>query len=238
MSDEFAPWSIKAINLPEHADNPVHTHEGGLAAGFPGAVVGGTTIYAYMTRPVAMAWGPEWVTGGGADTAFRAPVIEDDLVAVTSDETAEAHRIVASVAGRECAWLAPTLTPAEFSSPKGERFEPLVLTLGTEWHDYARRAGDDLALYDEHNIVHPVVWPSLANRVFTTHLVTGPWVHTRSRIAHLGPAHPGDTVVIEVWETDRFQSRSGERAVVDIRFSVDDRPVAAVEHEAIVKLAG
>ena len=47
----------------------------------------------------------------------------------------------------------------------------------------------------------------------------------------------GDTVVVESWEIDRFSTRAGERAVVDMRVTVDDRLVCAVEHEAIVRLA-
>ena len=70
----------------------------------------------------------------------------------------------------------------------------------------------------------------------TTQLIDGAWVHTRSRIRHLGAVAPGATVVVESWEIDRFDTRSGERAVVDMRMTVDDRVVCAVEHEAIVRL--
>ena len=35
---------------------------------------------------------------------------------------------------------------------------------------------------------------------------------------------------------DSFETRSGERAVVDVRMTVDERPVAVVEHEALVRL--
>ncbi len=78
--------------------------------------------------------------------------------------------------------------------------------------------------------------PSLANRVFKLQLVTGAWVHTRSRIRHLGVARPGDTVNIESYLIDRFSSRAGERALVDVRMSIEGKLVAAVEHEAIVAL--
>ena len=44
-------------------------------------------------------------------------------------------------------------------------------------------------------------------------------------------------MVVEGWLVDRFTARSGERAVVDVRISVDGHPVAAIEHEAIVRLA-
>ncbi|MDW3220041.1 MAG: hypothetical protein R8F63_15615 [Acidimicrobiales bacterium] len=56
MAAPLEPWSIAAVNLAEHADNPVHTEAGGRAAGYDGAVVAGTTIYAYLTRPAAAAW--------------------------------------------------------------------------------------------------------------------------------------------------------------------------------------
>ncbi|SVB41331.1 uncharacterized protein METZ01_LOCUS194185, partial [marine metagenome] len=39
-------WSVRARNLPEHARNPIHTDEGGRAAGFDAALVAGVTVYA------------------------------------------------------------------------------------------------------------------------------------------------------------------------------------------------
>ena len=48
---ELTHWSTRAINLPDHANNLIHTDEGARAAGFPGALVAGATIYAYMTHP-------------------------------------------------------------------------------------------------------------------------------------------------------------------------------------------
>ena len=133
-----------------------------------------------------------------------------------------------------CVSCGTSEAPAE---PTGERLEPLVVELGDRWAGYAMRAGEDLGLYADEGLVHPSVWPTLANRVFATQLVDGAWVHTRSRIRHRGAVAPGDTVVVESWEIDRFSTRSGERAVVDMRMTVDDRLVCAVEHEAIVRLA-
>lgn len=231
--ERFPTWSISAVNLPEHADNPVHTLEGGLAAGYDGAVVAGTTVFAYLTRPVAQAWGRPWVVGGGLEVWFRAPVLADEQVVVSGGPDA----VNATVDDRRCARLVPERVVEQPGEPAGDRLDPMVLVLDDRWSGYAARAGEDLSLYEAEALVHPAVWPSLANRVFATQLIDGAWVHTRSRIRHLGAASPGDTVVIESWEVDRFESRSGERAVVDIRMSVDDRPVCAVEHEAIVRLA-
>ena len=48
---DLTTWSVQARNLPEHAANPIHTDEGGRAAGFDAALVAGVTVYAYVTRP-------------------------------------------------------------------------------------------------------------------------------------------------------------------------------------------
>ena len=230
--ESFPSWSIAAVNLPEHADNPVHTVEGGLAAGYAGAVVAGTTVFAYLTRPVSAAWGRDWVTNGGHEVWFRGPVLADEPVVVSGGP----DEVTATVGDRVCARLVPERTSVEPEAPSGTRLEPLVVELSDRWVGYATRAGEDLSLYPEDELVHPSVWPSLANRVFATQLIDGAWVHTRSRIRHLGAVAPGATVVVESWEIDRFDTRSGERAVVDMRMTVDDRVVCAVEHEAIVRL--
>ena len=88
----------------EHADNPVHTVEGGLAAGYDGAVVAGTTVFAYLTRPVAAAWGRAWVVGGGYEVWFRGPVLADERVVVAGGP----DEVVASVGDRVCARLCPS----------------------------------------------------------------------------------------------------------------------------------
>ena len=235
MEPLMQSWSINAVNLPEHGDNPVHTVEGGLAAGFAGAVVAGTTVAAYMTRPVVEAWGIDWLTRGGYDVAFRGPVLADEPLTVGPDDQ-DPDRIVAAISGRECAWLAPTKSPAPFAAAKGRRLEPTVFELTDRWTGYAARAGEDLGLYSAENVVHPVVWITLANRVFVEQMIDGAWVHTRSRVAHRATAAPNDIVIIEACEIDRFETRSGERAVVQMEMTVDGIPVVEVEHEALVRL--
>ena len=77
---------------------------------------------------------------------------------------------------------------ADRGRPLNEQLEPHVEPLTGGWADYGLRAGDDLGLYTESGIVHPAVWPALANGVMTRHLVDGAWIHTRSRIRHYGIA--------------------------------------------------
>ncbi len=237
MSD-LADWSATALNLAEHADNPIHTDAGAQAAGYPAAIVAGTTVFALMTHPPAAAWGLDWLRGGGCEVRFRAPVLADDVVecrtaaddgrwsveAISRDEVAAACSV----------WLDAAVADAPSG---GERLPDLEVSLDEQWAGYGRRAGDDLGLYDQHGIVHPAAWPCLANRIFSLHLVDGAWIHTRSLITHVDLAMRGTPVIVESVVTDRFETRAGKRAVVDCRVRTDDGDLLCViEHEALVEL--
>ena len=73
-------WSIQARNLPEHANNAIHTDEGARAAGFERALVAGVTSYAYCLHPVIQHFGLDWLSTGEAEVRFRAPVFDGDQV--------------------------------------------------------------------------------------------------------------------------------------------------------------
>ena len=237
MHTELTPWSTRAINLPDHADNVIHTDAGARAAGFPGALVAGTTIYAYLTHPPATAWGADWLSNGGGELHLRQPVFDGDTVdcMITSDDGSSV--VSASVDGQAKSSLrlwkqldAPTLRD-------GDPLRPVQVQLDDAHIDYALRCGDDLAFYAEQQVAHPVTWTQLANQVFIDNLVTGPWIHVRSKIYHEGLAPIGAHVHIESVLLDRFDSRAGERALVDMRIYADETPVATIEHEAIITLA-
>ncbi len=233
-------WSVRARNLPEHADNPIHTDEGARAAGFESAMVAGTTVHAYLTRPVVEAWGAAWLAGGSSTVAFVGPVLAGepvDCVPVShADGSVEVRALVGGdLRARLVAW--PDAAGAGGDGPRsGEALPPHVEPLEDGRGDYARRAGEDLALYADDGIVHPCLWPSLANGVMIRHLVDGPWIHTRSRIVHHSRVAVGSDALVEAAVVDRFDTRAGTRVLLDVRISVDGAPVATIEHEAIVSL--
>ncbi len=232
-------WSTRAINLPEHATNPIHTDEGGRAAGFPGALVAGVTSYVYLTHPAVVGWGLDWVDRGSAHVRFLAPVLEGDLVDCTPVPSADGIRIDAQVAAETRATCAVSLAhtdPLPVAPRLGEDLDPISVPLSSSWHSYAARAGDSLELLTDHGIVHPVIWPVLANEIVHHQLARGPWVHTRSRIQHHGRAAVATTVEVTATVIDRYMTRAGERAVVDVRVQHDGRLLAAIEHEALIAL--
>ncbi len=234
-------WTVRAANLPEHEDNAIHTDAGARAEGFPSALVAGVTTYGYLTHPLVEAWGTDWLARGGGEVRFRAPVFADATVECVPTVT-------------DTGVLMEAVCPAEERNPRvtfaavrdagpvpsmraGDALPSRRFTLGTDFAaDYGSRAGDDLTLYRDEGIMHPVTWPQIANRIMSTDLVNGSWIHTRSIIRHHAPAPVGATVDVHATVVDRFQ-RGGTRAIVDVLIEIDGAPVASLEHEAIIDLS-
>ena len=234
MTIELDTWSTVAVNLPDHANNAIHTDAGARAAGFTSALVAGVTVYAYMTHVPAAAWGREWLASGGGHVRFRTPVLEADVVDfVPVDGTVEAR--VDGVTRSECAVSLVGSRPPKCTGA-GEHLDPISFVADQTWNDYAWRAGDDLSIYADEQIVHPVTWMRVANDFFHTQVVRGSWIHVRSNLQHLGVASVGAQIDATAVVIDRFDSRAGKRAILDVAISANGSPVARYEHEAIIEL--
>ena len=243
MNSSASPtaWTVTARNLPEHAGNPIHTDDGARAAGFPSALIAGVTTYAYLTHPIVAAWGTRWLAHGGAEVRFRAPVVADRVIECVPTADVDGSVSVAAIDAlddpnpRAVLRAVPDAGPAT-TRRAGEELPPLRVTLdGHFGADYGRRAGDGLEVYERDGIVHPAVWPALANRMYSLHLVRGSWIHTRSTIRHHALAQAGAEVDVRATVVERFERR-GQRAVTDVEIVLDGRPIVTIEHEAIVDL--
>jgi acyl dehydratase len=234
-STQLQPWSVTAVNLPEHADNPIHTDAGARAGGFSGALVAGVTTYAAMTHLPVTAWGREWISNGSTAVRFRQPILDGDTVDCTVEDN---RRVTAAVDGGvrvEADFVVGVRDSIVHRS--GEALLPIEFVLDATWSDYGMRAGDDSSIYADDGIAHPSSWPRIANQFCHEQLVTGSWIHVRSRIAHLGVAPIGAEIRAVANVVERIDSRAGERAILDVLIAADGRDVAAVEHEAIISLA-
>ena len=232
-------WTVTAQNLAEHARNPIHTDAGAQAAGFPRALVAGVTTYAYLTHPVADAWGEHWLSNGGGELRLRRPVFDHDTVQCVPHPDGDAVEIQAITSE-------PDQPRATFRAVRDSGPVPVmragdvlpvhyILLEGVHGTDRGLLAGDDLALYAQLNLVHPAVWPTLANDVVHTEIATSSWVHTRSIIRHHARVTAGSHAEIHGTIVDRFTAH-GERVVVDFHIVVDGNVVASLEHEAIISL--
>ncbi len=241
MSVTPSTWVVSARNLPEHRDNPIHTDAGARAEGFPAALVAGVTTYVYLTRPLVAAWGIDWITRGGGEVRFRAPVFADSEVRCVPTADADGSVLVEAVCPDQernprATFAAVRDAGAPPAMRSGEPLPSRRFTLVEEFPaDYAERAGDDLPIYRDLEIAHPVTWTQIANRIFSTDLVNGAWIHTRSIIRHHAPGPLGATVDVHATVVERIQ-RGGTRAIVDVLIEHEGLPIATLEHEAIVDL--
>jgi len=233
---KLQPWSVRAVNLPEHGRNPIHTDAGARAAGFPAALVAGVSTYAYLTHPPAAGWGLDWVGGGGAEVRFLSPVFDRDEL--TCLPTGDEQVVVEANVGGETRANVHVWCDAEAPTTRrdGETLVAHEVKLGDGWRDYGVSLGDDFSLYRDHGLVHPAAWPALANDVVHAQLVSGSWIHVRSRIRHHGLVPVGSHAVVESTVFDRFTTSAGDRAVLDVEITVDGQVVATIEHEAIVSV--
>jgi len=235
-------WTVTARNLPDHAGNVIHTDAGAIAAGFESALVAGVTTYAYLTHPLVTAWGVDWLTRGGGEVRFRAPVFAGHQVDCVPSRVDDSNDVlVEAICPSQSANPRVTFRAVRDAGPPlpmraGDRLASRQITLTGEFGaDYGWRAGDDIEWYQRDGIVHPAVWPAICNRVMSTDLVNGAWIHTRSVIRHHAPGPAGATVDVHATVVDRFE-RHGQRAVIDVLIEHEGRPIATLEHEAIVDL--
>lgn len=242
MGDDVPrPWTVTARNLPEHAGNPIHTDEGAREQGFPAALVAGVTTYAYLTHPIVAAWGLEWLEHGGGEVRFRAPVFADRPLDCVPTVGVDGEVTVEAIDSTEGTNPRAVLSATRHGGPpppsrRGDALTSRQYLLdGRHGPDYGSRAGDDLAIYEREAAIHPAVWPAIANSVFSSELVRGSWIHTRSIVRHHGVARWGATVDVHAVVVERFL-RGGERAVADVVIEEAGRPIATLEHEAIVDL--
>lgn len=240
--NQMQPWNVRAVNLPEHANNPIHTDAGAQAAGFPRALVAGVTTYAYLMRPPCAAWGASFSDGGWATVRLASPVFDGDDIRVDVD----GDRVTAVVDGevkasaRAGVGALPDdideLPSADAPLLDGESIEPLERHIGpgSEWWRYTQRAGDDQPIHDES--IAPATWLSLANELFHRRVVKGSWIHTDSVVQHSGAVDPDVTVRIEGSLIGRTAHRLGTFGIADVRLSIDETPVARIRHRALIEL--
>jgi acyl dehydratase len=165
-------YRVKARNVSSAGENAIHDDDTARRYGFRGALVPGVMVYAYMTHPLACAFGPAWLTRGTASVRFVKPVFDGEELVIRGrvtarDATGVSVTLSAGTAAEpECATLSATIpagrpTPVNVAMyPTAALPEPrpaatrehlsLVGTLGTWQADYdATHAADYLAKIDD-----------------------------------------------------------------------------------------
>src|SRR5262245_2635276 len=177
MREALPEYRLTARNTSVLSENLIHDDTVARQYGFPGALVPGVTVYAYLTRPLVAGLGRPWLERGTAAVRFVKPILDGEPVLVTGEVTArgrdglEASVTASTASTGTCAVLTATVpaahpTPVNLAQypaaplpaerpPVTRAYLEAVERLGTpeERYDLARAdeylaaIDDDLALY-------------------------------------------------------------------------------------------
>ena len=242
----LAEYRVKARNTSLTSENAIHHDDTARRYGFPGALVPGVTLYAYLTRPVVEALGSAWLARGMVSVRFVKPVMDGEEVIVTGAVTERAASgVTASLTGRtaggECVVASVTL-PAGSATPVNRAlFPPAPLpterpdvtrehlagltALGTPEAlyddacaaEYLERVSETLALYRGPDAwVHPAFYLQQANRALRDNVRLGPWIHVSSVVRHLGGARVGAPLATRGRVRSLFEKKGRELVELDL----------------------
>jgi acyl dehydratase len=245
VSETLPLYRVVAKNT-STGENKIHDDVTARRYGFPGALVPGVTVYAYMTQPLAAAFGAAWLTRGTASVRFVKPVLDGDEVTVTGVVTARDGRgvTVTVTAGTpttaECATLTAAIpagqpTPVNLAGygeaplpdprPEATRAHWASLTtLGTprahydaaQAEAYVAKVGEELPLYHAAGWVHPGFLLEQGNRAIDRNVMMGPWIHVGSAVRHLGGARIGERLATRGRVRSLFEKKGREFVELDV----------------------
>jgi molybdopterin converting factor small subunit len=121
-------YRLRARNTSKESENAIHDDRVAKQYGFARGLVPGVTVYAYMTHPLVVAWGPEWLERGTASVRFVKPVLDEDetVVGGTAGRPAggplSATVTVSTGSGGLCSTGIATLPDSPPAVPDGARY--------------------------------------------------------------------------------------------------------------------
>jgi hypothetical protein len=227
--------------------------------------VPGITVFGYLTTPIVETWGQPWLERGFMSARFRQPIYEGDDVTVlgTLEDDGGVVLEARNSDGEVCAVgqarldasasapAAPYLDDYPDAPPRSPRLEPTPEALASldvlgsveaGFHasridDTVALVGDDLPIYRELGVAHPVWLLYFANSLLAANVALGPWIHTASAVQNLGLLHDGERLSARGRVAGLSERRGHQVADLDVLFVADGvRPVMQVNHSAIYRL--
>ena len=256
----LAPYRVRAFNTAHDSENKIHDDATARRFGFGGGLVPGVDVYSYMSHLPVVRWGRAWLEHGTAECRFLKPVYDGDSVTVTATEEDGALAIAVESRGELCATGRAALPDAPEPAPPLASFREVPQRevrppadeaslmpdtwLGLDPYPvtaemaarYLADSHESAAIYAEQNLVHPRDILRSCNFVISRNVLLGPWIHTASRIRHLGAASVGSTLSARARITGNYQHKGHRFVEIDALVLADaTRPVARITHTAIYR---
>jgi hypothetical protein len=252
---------VRAHNAATASENKIHDDAVARKHGFAGGLVPGITVFGYLTVPVVEAWGAAWLERGSMSARFRQPIYEGDGVTVVGTMTDDAVDVEARNGNDEVCGVGQARLAAEPTAPAlddypeaplpSPRFEPtpealagldVLGSLEAGFHadrldETTALVGDDLAIYRQLGVAHPVWLLYFANALLASSVALGPWIHTASAVQNLGTLRDGERLSARGRVAGLSERRGHHIVDLDVLLVADGaRPVMHVLHSAIYKL--
>lgn len=162
----------------------------------------------------------EVACGLGSATMPATVALPPDLAAVPAGPT-HAERVPVS-------WEAVVV---------GQPLPVLTLTVSQMMNqEYCQTHADDLALYRTlHAPVHPGMLLRQCNRVFSEHVILGPWIHVASDITMYRPCYVGESLTVHGVPRDKFEKKGHDFVVLDVLILANGEPAQRVTHTCIFR---
>lgn len=244
--------------------NPIHSTAVAHEYGFRAALVGGVTVYGWLTPPLIEALGEGWLDDGWCDVSFKRPVYPGDVMTATVDDNGTfemvkdtGERCLVGVAGRGRApWFgdlhlptrrAPEPRPAELpwltleNAPVAQDLRPMPVPLSAEEaRAYARNLQRDEheRWTGERPRLHPGWLAARMTPMIHHSYDYKPAIHARSLIQHLAPGYAGQTVTVAGHFLDAYERNGHHYAEVDgVVLAEDGSETVAIRHTTIFRPA-
>jgi acyl dehydratase len=115
VAEPLPIWRVRARNTAAHGENRIHDDTVARRYGFPGGLVPGVTVYAYLTHPLVEGLGLAWLERGTANVRFVKPVLDGEDVTITGEVTERTAQSTSTIvrattaSSGECATLTATV---------------------------------------------------------------------------------------------------------------------------------
>jgi len=258
---DLAPYRVSAFNTAHDSENKIHDDSVARQFGFGGGLVPGVDVYGYMSHLPVMRWGRAWLERGTAECRFFKPVYDGDIATVTAAEADGALDITVESRGEACASGRAALPEASPAAPSLDLFRQAPQRAERPPADEASLAADtwlgldpypvtpemaaryladsheSAPIYAEEGLIHPRDILRCCNFVLSRNVVFGPWIHTGSRVQHLGAASVGDRLSARARITRNYEHKGHRFVEIDALVLANEMaPIARIGHTAIYRL--
>lgn len=240
MTGSLPLHRVRAVNTVVQSENKIHDDQVAAKYGFRAGLVAGTTVYGYMTAPIAAAM-PEWLERGSMKLRLIEPFYDGDEVIVRADvDDQEAIRVTAERPdGQVCAQATGNIRHDSRTAPApyAEAPAPPIDQRPAGTRDTLVPGALLGTLVLRLDTADPGRLLQLSNDILVRNFRLEPWIHTGSEIDNWGVAQAGEEITVRGRIHDRFERKGHELVAIDVMLLASGgRPIQTVRHTAIYKV--